>query len=165
MCLIIDTNVVTRMLDGEDPTGRIVLRWLLQRGGLLAEGGLLSQELNRAGTATSTLRLLRQAGRVFDAGTHDPAAFQAALDRYSALCRSNDAHVLAVAHVSGARTLATNDQALTEDFKDSKLLPSPRGRVLHDETHGHLLKHDVGCRRPPLKPARRNSPRSARSKK
>lgn len=159
MCLIIDTNVVARMLDVNDPTGRTILSWLLHHGGLLAEGGLLSHELSMAGAATQTLRTLRQAGRVFDASTHDPEAFQAALDRYSALCRSNDAHVLAVAHVSGARTLATNDQALTDDFKDPKLLSPPRGRVLHDQTHGHLLKHDVGCRRPPSKPARRKPTR------
>jgi len=160
MCLIIDTNVVARMLDINDPAGKLVLTWLLYRGGMLAEGGLLSQELNKAGAATSTLRTLRQAGRVFNASRHDPAAFEAALARYSSECRSNDAHVLAVAHVSGARTLATNDQLLTDDFKDPNLLPSPRGRVLHDESHSHLLKHDVGCRRPPLKRARRKSSRS-----
>lgn len=164
MCLTIDTNVVSRMLDLNDPTGNLVLTWLLYRGGMLAEGGMLSHELNMAGAATQTLRQLRQAGRVFDASRHDPRAFQVALDRYSAKCRSNDAHVLAVAHVSGARTLATNDQPLTDDFKNPRLLPPPRGRVLHDETHGHLLKHDVGCRRPPSKPARRRASRSARSK-
>lgn len=149
MCLIIDACVMSAMLDPTDPAGKQVLRWLLRGDGILAEGGQLTVEANRVGVTLATLTELRRAGRVFDASTHDPPGFATALDRYSTACRSNDAHVLAVAHVSGARTLATNDQALTDDFKDPKLLPRPRGRVLHDATHGHLLTHTAGCRRPP----------------
>jgi predicted nucleic acid-binding protein len=149
MCLIIDACVLSAMLDARDPAGKLVLKWLLKGNGILAEGGKLTAESNKVGVVLSTLTELRRAGRMFDASTHDPAAFEAALARYSEGCRSNDAHVLAVAHVSGARTLATSDQRLTEDFKNPTLLPRPRGRVLHDASHGHLLKHTAGCRRPP----------------
>lgn len=161
MCLIVDTNVLLSMLDAKHPVGKLVLRWLLQRDGMLAQGGKLTEEAARVSEVRSTLLELKRAGRLFDARLHDTGTFDAVQDDYETRCTSNDAHVLAVAHVSGARTLATNDQALTEDFKNAKLLPRPRGRVLHDETHGHLLKHDVGCRRPPAKQAaaRRKSPR------
>lgn len=151
MCLIIDTNVLTSMLDASHPAGRLVLRWLLQGDGLLAQGGQLTEEARRVREVQSTLLELKRAGRLFDAHAHDPTAFETAVQYYDGACTSNDAHVLAVAQLSGARTLATNDRALTEDFKNAALLPRPRGRVLHDESHGHLLKHDVGCRRPPTK--------------
>jgi len=57
-------------------------------------------------------------------------------------CRSNDIHVLALAVVSGARTLATFDKALSGDFKNGDLINRPRGRIYRDpEKHGHLLCH------------------------
>ena len=38
-------------------------------------------------------------------------------------------HVLALAQVSGARLLYSNDQTLQRDFKNSKLIKNPRGNV------------------------------------
>lgn len=151
MCIIVDTNVLLAMLDARHPVGKLVLRWLLQRDGILAHGGKLTEEAAKVREVQSTLLELKRAGRLFDARRHDPLAFDVVELHYETHCTSNDAHVLAVAHVSGARTLATNDKLLTEDFKNAALLPRPRGRVLHDESHGHLLKHDAGCRRPPAK--------------
>lgn len=164
MCLIIDTNVLLSMLDARHPVGKLFLRWLLQRDGLLVQGGTLTEEAARVREIQATLLELKRSGRLFDARSHDPPAFDAAQRHYDTRCTSNDAHVLAVAHVSGARTLATNDKALTEDFKNAELLPRPRGRVLHGEGHAHLLKHDKGCRRPPSKHAdsRKRTPRPSR---
>lgn len=153
MCLIIDTNVLLPMLDPRHPVGKLVLRWLLHRDGLLAQGGRLTEEAVRIREVQTTLLELKRAGRLYDARDHDPLEFDVAQALYEQRCTSNDAHVLAVAHVSGARTLATKDNLLTEDFKNAKLLPRPRGRVLHDESHAHLLKHDKGCRKPPSKQA------------
>ena len=45
------------------------------------------------------------------------------------MCTSNDVHVLALALVSGARLLYTNDAALIMDFKNSKVIANPRGKV------------------------------------
>lgn len=44
-------------------------------------------------------------------------------------CRSDDPHVIALAQVSGARLLYTNDGLLREDFSDKKLLNKPTGKV------------------------------------
>lgn len=44
-------------------------------------------------------------------------------------CRSNDFHVIALARVSGARLLFTNDRTLEQDFKDRSLVPDPRGKI------------------------------------
>ena len=44
-------------------------------------------------------------------------------------CKSNDHHVIALAQISGARMLYSNDQALQQDFKNTALIDQPRGTV------------------------------------
>lgn len=44
-------------------------------------------------------------------------------------CVSNDAHVIALAQVTGARLLFSNDSALQSDFKNKLLIDQPRGKV------------------------------------
>ena len=69
------------------------------------------------------------------------------------MCRSNDEHVLALALVSGARLLYTNDAALIADFKDREIVVNPRGKVyttaVHNRvtaTHRRLLGDRALCR-------------------
>ena len=44
-------------------------------------------------------------------------------------CGSNDAHVIALALVSGARLLYSNDKDLGNDFGNKKLIKNPQGKV------------------------------------
>ena len=61
-------------------------------------------------------------------------------------CTSNDHHVLALAIVSGARTLATDDNTLAADFKNKRIIDQPRGSIYRNpEKHGHLLRHTSSC--------------------
>ena len=43
--------------------------------------------------------------------------------------KSNDAHVIALARVSGARILYSDDGDLRDDFRNLSLVPRPRGRL------------------------------------
>ncbi len=68
-------------------------------------------------------------------------------------CSSNDQHVIALAQVSGARLLYSNDAQLQEDFKNSRLVDSPRGKVYttirHSDfrpSHRDLLRRTDLCR-------------------
>ena len=45
------------------------------------------------------------------------------------ICKSNDAHVLALAIVSGARLLFTNDQDLQSDFGNRRIISGVRGKI------------------------------------
>jgi len=61
-------------------------------------------------------------------------------------CTSNDHHILALAIATGARTLATNDNALATDFKNKQIIDRPRGSIYRDpEAHRHLLRHTPSC--------------------
>ena len=73
--------------------------------------------------------------------------------RQQGICKSNDPHVLALALVSGARLLYSNDPDLIEDFKNPEIISNPRGKVRttarDDDTtrvHRRLLAHLDLCR-------------------
>lgn len=68
--------------------------------------------------------------------------------------RSDDPHVLALARVSGARLLYTGDTDLIADFKDKKIIDSPRGKVYSGAANANLLSRSV-CAMTSKAPARR----------
>ena len=119
-------------------------------------GGELRKELSDNGRNGNFMRVydqLRLKGRVRDIPDSVVDAETETLAT-GKICRSNDAHVLALARVSGARLLYTNDQALQEDFGDSQIVANPRGRVYTTRlrsdvrpTHRELLERVDLCAR------------------
>ncbi len=66
------------------------------------------------------------------------------------LCKSNDGHIIALAIVSGARTLCSNNKRkkhLFADFTNKALIDDPRGGVYQNPSHRHLLAHTPSCKR------------------
>jgi predicted nucleic acid-binding protein len=139
MCLIVDANAAGQFLAKPGA----VRDWLLGDKGQprLAAAGALRRELAKVEDVRRLIVQLERAGRL---RTADQVALdEAALHlRVDSRCRSNDHHVLAVAVVTGARTLATFDKALAADFKDGALISRPRGSIYQNpEAHAHLLRH------------------------
>ena len=68
------------------------------------------------------------------------------------VCKSNDLHVLALALVSGARLLYTNDTALIDDFGNRDIVARPRGKIYTTaqvtDAHRRLLAARDLCRMP-----------------
>ena len=65
---------------------------------------------------------------------------------------SDDPHLLALAQVSGARLLYSNDSDLQDDFKNRRLIDNPRGRVYSTRVnrqftrvHRRLLQRNDLC--------------------
>ena len=139
MCLIVDANVAGRFLA---QPGAIV-DWLFGDRGIprLVAAGKLREELAVLTEVRRLLVALERAGRLRSAEPHSLQTEEARL-RKAKRCVSNDHHILALALVSGARTLATDDDALAGDFKNVQLIPAPRGKIYRDpEVHGRLLGH------------------------
>ena len=72
--------------------------------------------------------------------------------RASQSCVSNDEHVIALAQVSGARLLFSNDVPLHRDFKNRDLVDVPRGKVYSTredtsftQRHRRLLNDPALC--------------------
>jgi hypothetical protein len=139
MCLIVDANAGGVFLARESP----ILTWLFGPTSepRLVVGGKLKIELTRNAHVTRRLVQLERAGRLRPVPTTDLEREERHLNRQGHCC-SNDLHVLALARISGARTLATEDGDLTTDFRNKLIIDSPRGRVYRDpDTHAHLLGH------------------------
>ena len=129
MCAIVDTNVCGEVFgENRNEAGRRFFDWLTAGHGRLVVGGRLKAELRHRGF-DEWLREALRAGRVFDQPGGRIEEETRALER-DRRCRSDDPHVLALARISGARLLYTNDSTLQEDFTDPALLPGQeRGRI------------------------------------
>jgi hypothetical protein len=153
VCLIVDANVAKEFLAKPGA----ITEWLLGSRGRprLVAAGKLKDELFKLESVRRVLVQLERAGRL---RSIDDSALSRDVKTLTAegFCQSNDHHVLALARVSGARTLATLDQALSNDFGNAAIISKPRGKVYRDhEMHEHLLCHTTSCGVKPRPPRRR----------
>ena len=127
MCAILDANVVHKVFGQDRPeAGEAFFDWLDSKNGRLVVGGKLRRELDAAGVPRDWLQEAAKAGRVkyFDDREIDDKTEELAPG-----CRSDDPHIVALAQISGARLLYSDDGKLHGDFKDSGLIDNPRGAV------------------------------------
>ncbi len=139
MCLIVDADAAGRFLARPSP----LRNWLLGQKGnpRLVAAGALMKELVQLDAVRRLLRELNRAGRLRPA---DAGRLQQEEDRLRSdgRCQSNDHHVLSLAIVTGARTLASFDNDLARDFRNAELIRGPRGSIYRDPAaHAHLLRH------------------------
>ena len=139
MCAIVDKNILGELWDeGGNPAG-IGFRKTVEDGKipLVLGGSKMKQEfrLDRPGKVTRLevwIQQLQLAGRL----RKEPHSAVDAMTQKLELgegtasqIKSNDHHVIALAVVSGARLLYSNDKDLQKDFGNIQLLGSPKGRV------------------------------------
>jgi len=156
MCAILDASVVSQVFGNKrPPAGKAFFDWIAYRHGRVVVGGKLDQELERNGRFRLWIRdaLLSGKARRLAGQQVDAVADQLTSD---GACRSNDPHVIALAQLSGARLLYSNDKKLNSDFLNGELVPPPSGNVyttLHDRDftprHRALLNRRDMCPRPP----------------
>src|SRR6185436_15367667 len=146
MCLIVDTNQAHRVFGAvESAFSTPIWSWLSRRG-VLVYGGKLASELAKNGDARRLLVELNRRGNAL-LQRKDIVAAEEAVVHETGLCTSNDHHVIALARLTGARVLVTEDRALMEDFRN-RLLVQPVGKIYRRASHRHLLSHNRICRRP-----------------
>lgn len=161
MCLIVDANQAHAVFS--KPSSELaapIWEWLTERGGIVVYGGQLAAELAKLGATQRLLAELRRAGK---AHLEAEAEIRATEERLLAAggLKSDDCHVIALAFVSGARVLVTEDQALMTDFGNPALL-APKGRIYRRPEHRHLLGHRRGCRGAPSRRSGRRTRRQVR---
>ena len=128
MCAIIDANVAHEVFGSNRPEAGVkFFQWIESGTGRLVASGKLLEELNRT-SAREWARQALNAGlirRVHESSVNTRTEKL----RNEETCRSDDPHVLALAQISGARLLYSNDAKLQQDFKNKSLIDSPRGKV------------------------------------
>ena len=139
MCAIVDANMASRFFgDPVDEDLRPLWDWIARGRGALVAGGRNLDEMSCVGDASRALRNWERAGRAWFAPREEVEAETRLVEPR---CRSNDPHVIALARVSGARLLCTEDKKsrLMRDFRNAKLVNKPRGKVYQNTNHAHLL--------------------------
>lgn len=150
MCIIIDANVAARIfaVPCEDDFAPL-WDWIENKNGRMVFGGKHAAELRKVGRAARRLTELWRAGLALEVNKSDITREEKKLPK-APVRRSDDSHVLALARASGARILCTGDGNLEADFKNLKLVPSPRGKIYKNANHKRLLGHNNICKgRPP----------------
>ena len=155
MCAIVDANVATEVF-GTNPTpaGDQFFQWLNARHGRLVTGGDQLRELEAASAGFRAWASAAVRAGAMTLLNEDRVADRSAEIERETDHKSNDPHVLAIAQLSRARLLFTNDRDLQRDFKAKELIDNPRGRVYHTntgpgftDTHRTLLGKRALCRR------------------
>ena len=152
MCAIVDVNVSHEIFgDNRPEAGEKFFKWLDSGSLRLVVSRKLLAELNY-GKAQQWIRQAILAGKVRQeaSGTVDDKEEEL---RKEGACRANDTHVIALAQISGARLLYSNDKDLHEDFGNKRLIDRPRGKVYSTnehknftQAHGRLLNNRNLCR-------------------
>jgi hypothetical protein len=145
MCIIIDTNLAPNVF--QEPANEEyepIIRWLLSKDGMMVYGGKLATELTKISAARRTIRVLQEAGH---AHHQNDAEVNIEENRIieTKLCVSDDPHIIALARLTGARTLCSHDTDLHKDFKNKSLIDNPRGCIYQDKGHLGLLRHSTSC--------------------
>lgn len=152
MCAIVDVNVSHEIFGDNRPEAGERFFKRLNSGSLrLVVGRTLLDELKYA-KAQKWIQQAILAGRVRQetSGTVDEREEEL---RKEGRCRSNDTHVIALAQISGARLLYSNDKDLHADFRNKRLIDTPRGNVYSTNAskdftnvHAKLLNNRRLCR-------------------
>lgn len=127
MCAILDNSVRDMIFVSRPTTAASKFReWIESRKLRLVVGGLLKEELTEKESVKNWLSEGERVGFVKFVPDEKVDALTAKI-RQSNVCKSNDAHVIALAQASGARLLYANDGDLEKDFVKKRLVDNPRG--------------------------------------
>ena len=129
MCAIIDANIVAEAFGAKTTDAGKAFRQRVDEGWLqLVVGGKVLDELDANGAFRDWRATAVRYGKVRVANEDAVRArTQELVD--SGVCVSDDEHVVALAQVSGARLVYSNDRLLHRDFKSKTLIDEPRGKV------------------------------------
>lgn len=145
MCAIVDANVINDLFSPYGhPAARSFLAAMRRRAFSLVLGGSkLDHELS-SHNMRDWVRELTNSGMLTRIDNAKVDALTATLNRAPRgnpqSCGSNDSHIIALAQLSGARLLYTNDKALTQDFKNPHLINYPRGKIYSTARNSSLTK-------------------------
>ena len=165
MCAILDSNVKGELTAPSGEAGAAFYDWLVSGQGKIVVGGTKTRTelyVHPVGRDRRLIAELRRAAAIIE--TDDAAVDSAtrALCRQET-CRSDDQHIIALAQISGARLLYSNEPKLHIDFKNKDLIDKPRGKVYttlrgkaFKATHRDLLRDPDLCR--PRVPSRSGNP-------
>lgn len=154
MCAIVDANVANEVFSSNDSFGAGVkfFNWINTGIGRFVTGGKLLDEQHLHTSAWRWIVEARRAGKakIIEMERANLLADQLKNEN---CCESDDQHIIALAQISGARLLYSNDRTLHKDFKNKKLIDNPRGKIYSttrcrhfNDSHNRMLKDENLCK-------------------
>ena len=140
MCAIVDANVTFEVFGNKRTEAGVRFRnWLDSGRGMLVVGGRNLDELVQNGNFRRWFLEERRLGgrRLRQIRDESIGGHQKALVG-DGLLTSDDEHVVALAQVSGARLLYSNDRQLKNDFLNAGIVREPAGRVYTTQDGGRF---------------------------
>lgn len=129
MCTIVDASVAGEVFgSNKPPAANKFFNWLMRHGRLIV-GGHLTSELARSSQHFREWAVQAQRRGILISIDDQDVQNRTNELRRKRICKSNDPHIIALAQVSGARLLYSNDRDLHKDFRDKNLIDDPRGNV------------------------------------
>jgi rRNA-processing protein FCF1 len=147
VCVIVDADVAPMVFSNDSANEfQPVFEWLIgKHDARIVVGGKLLRELYKIERARRLIIELNKLGRVYQVQSTVITEEEKVL-RDMGCCRSNDICVIAVARISGARILCSNDGLLQQDFKNLSFI-RPKGKVYSRHSHRRLLGHTSSCKK------------------
>lgn len=115
MCIIIDANRCGDICSNEKDYVKPLLKWVM-KGGKLVSGGKLEDELFKNLKMRSLLLEWDRSGRIRKFKREDMSV------EIEGKCKSDDPHVLALANLSSASIIVTEDEDLISDLKNREIV-------------------------------------------
>ncbi|KKZ15070.1 MAG: hypothetical protein TH68_02415 [Candidatus Synechococcus spongiarum 142] len=132
MCAIVDTNAAHEVFGsnaGQDTeAGEGFFQWLSCGKGKLVVGGKLKQELGGVPKFREWANMAVLSGKLVNIDDNCVNNKTKEVKEHDEL-QSDDPHIIALAQVSGARLLFSNDKRLHEDFRNPDIINNPRGKI------------------------------------
>ena len=144
MCATVDHSVTYEVFGRKQTeAGKEFRDWLDNGRGILIVGGKNLGELTQNSNFTRWfVESRRSTNRIRQIDKAKIARVEERLRKVGKL-RSNDGHVVALAVVSGARLLYTNDRKLTHDFENAEIVRNPGGEVFSTrESNAFTTRHN-----------------------
>ena len=138
MCAICDANVAHEVFNPKKQTlsGKIFLEWITPKRHLVV-GKKLKRELFNRDDLKKWASIAISDGRLIEKNKGIDEAIKGLKKEK---LKSNDIHIIALAKVSGARLLYSDDSDLKEDFKNKRLINNPAGKIYPSSKEGRILK-------------------------
>ena len=138
MCAIVDANIASEVFGANTcPASEKFLEWINKGRGRIVVGGKLLEELEVLSGFREWSQNARLAGIIRTANSDTVNSITEEI-KDTDICKSDDPHVIALARVTGARLLYSNDKPLQQDFKNKSLVDVPRGKVYSTIKHKAL---------------------------
>lgn len=146
MCVILDLNILPDVFNpkpsresSKAEAGSHLFDWLNTGRVRLVVGGKVRSELASNEQARHWMQEAIQSGRARAVNDRKVNERMTKLQTQG-LCKSNDEHVIALAQISRANLLCTQDKNLMDDFRNKELIDKPRGRIYQTRNKGGKLQ-------------------------